>query len=110
EVGLLIRGGWGNSFRAPNFGEFSPISNVAWNGWALQNTPNVNFPNNAVIQITCDSSGNAPAGSGAAKLKAAGFGCGGPATVIDPAGISLNGGGKAAVDAHMRDFFNTEQQ
>ena len=29
---FTIRGGWGQSFRAPNFGEFSPISNVTWDG------------------------------------------------------------------------------
>jgi iron complex outermembrane receptor protein len=97
---LTVRGGWGTSFRAPNFGEFSPISNVAWNGWGL---PAALFTNNATIQITC-TGGLAPAGSGAAKLQAAGFGCN-----SQPAGISLNGGGKAAVLAGWRDYTNQDQ-
>jgi len=92
---LTIRGGWGNSFRAPSFGEFSPISNVAWNGWGL---PSGIFTNNASIQISCVG-GAPPAGSGAEKLFQAGFGCN-----STPAGLSLNGGGKAAVDAGFRLF------
>ena len=32
---FTIRGGWGQSFRAPNFGEFSPITNVGWDGWLI---------------------------------------------------------------------------
>ena len=35
---LTVRGGWGQSFRAPNFGEFSPIANVAWQGWNFGNS------------------------------------------------------------------------
>src|SRR5262249_28764631 len=58
DLGLTLRGSWGTSFRAPNFGEFSPISNVAWNGWGLQNAPGAAaFQNNATIQIACDASG-----------------------------------------------------
>ncbi len=103
DLGLTIRGSWGTSFRAPSFGEFSPISNVAWNGWGL---PSALFSNNATINIACDpATGLAPAGSGAAKLQAAGFACG-----SQPAGISLNGGGKAAVDAHFRTYFNQTEQ
>jgi len=100
DVGLTIRGGWGNSFRAPNFGEFSPISNVGWNGWGL---PAGVFSNNATISVTCVN-GVAPANSGAAKLQGAGFTCG-----SQPAGLSLNGGGKASVDAHFRAYFNQDQ-
>jgi iron complex outermembrane receptor protein len=101
DLGLAFRGSWGTSFRAPSFGEFSPISNVAWNGWGL---PNNIFSNNATIQISCDSSGRPPAGSGAEKLFNAGFACG-----SQPGGLSLNGGGKAAVDAHFRTYTNTDK-
>ena len=103
DLGLTVRGSWGTSFRAPSFGEFSPISNVAWNGWGL---PTGLFTNNASISIACDpATGLPPPGSGAAKLKAAGFACN-----SQPAGISLNGGGKAAVDAHFRTYFNQTEQ
>jgi len=106
DLGLTVRGSWGTSFRAPSFGEFSPISNVAWNGWGLQNASGAAaFPNNAKISIACDPVTKlAPAGSGAAKLQAAGFACD-----SEPAGISLNGGGKAAVDAHFRTYFNQSE-
>jgi len=103
DLGLTFRGSWGTSFRAPSFGEFSPISNVAWNGWGLQNAPGAaQFNNNATIQIAC-SGGAPPPGSAAEKLFAAGFACG-----SQPAGLSLNGGGKAAVDAHFRTYTNQE--
>jgi iron complex outermembrane receptor protein len=102
DLGLTVRGSWGTSFRAPSFGEFSPISNVAWNGWGL---PTGLFTNNASITIACDpATSKAPVGSGAAKLQAAGFACN-----SQPAGISLNGGGKAAVDAHFRTYFNQSE-
>lgn len=97
---LTIRGGWGNSFRAPNFGENSPISNVAWNGWGL---PSGVFVNNATISIRCDSGGNPTPNSGGEKLFNAGFGCD-----SQPAGLSLNGGGKAASLTGMRDYFNQD--
>jgi outer membrane receptor protein involved in Fe transport len=106
DLGLTFRGSWGTSFRAPSFGEFSPISNVAWNGWGLQNAPGAaQFQNNATIQVACDASGKPPAGSGAEKLFNAGFACN-----SQPAGLSLNGGGKAAVDAHFRTYFNQDNQ
>jgi len=107
DLGLTLRGSWGTSFRAPNFGEFSPISNVAWNGWGLQNAPGAAaFQNNATIQIACDpATGKPPPGSGAEKLFNAGFACN-----SQPAGLSLNGGGKAAVDADFRKFTNTDNQ
>jgi iron complex outermembrane receptor protein len=95
---LTIRGGWGTSFRAPNFGENSLISNAAWNGWGL---PAALFTNNSTIQVTCDASGNAPAGSGSAKLKAAGFACG-----SQPGGMSFNGGAKGPVISDFREFTN----
>src|SRR4029079_8410690 len=104
DLGLTFRGSWGTSFRAPNFGEFSPISNVAWNGWGLPSASGgAAFQNNANIVISCDpAAGKPPPGSGAEKLFKAGFACN-----SEPAGISLNGGGKAAVDASWRKYFNT---
>jgi iron complex outermembrane recepter protein len=100
---LTIRGGWGQSFRAPNFGEFSAISNVAWQGW---NFGSLYSQNTVTLDISCIN-GAPPAGSGAAKLFNAGFGCG---QIPGVGGISLNGGGKVAVDTGMRDYVNTEQQ
>jgi hypothetical protein len=32
---LTFKGAWGTNFRAPNFGEQSPVANVAIQGWAL---------------------------------------------------------------------------
>ena len=98
---LTIRGGWGQSFRAPNFGEFSPVSNVAWQGW---NFGNLYSQNTVPITISC-TGGAPPAGSGADKLFQAGLGCN-----TTQGGISLNGGGKVAVDTLMRKYTNFEQQ
>jgi iron complex outermembrane receptor protein len=97
---FTIRGGWGQSFRAPNFGEYSTVSNVAWQGW---NFGQLFSQNTVPITISCVG-GAPPAGSGADKFFPA-FGC-------DAAlgGISLNGGGKVAFDTGMRDYFNIEQQ
>ena len=98
---LTIRGGWGQSFRAPNFGEFSPITNVTWEGWNITNV----YPQNAApLNILC--TGGAPtAGSGADKLFQAGFGCG-----ARPGGLSIGPGGYAPVAVGLRDFTNTEQR
>ncbi len=77
---FTVRGAWGQSFRAPNFGEFSPVSNVAWQGWNFGQ----NFPQNATtINISC-AGGAPPPGSGADELFQAGFGCD-----TTPGGISL---------------------
>lgn len=107
DIGLTLRGSWGTSFRAPSFGEFSPISNVAWNGWGLSSAPGAaQFQNNSPIVVSCDpKTGAPPPGSGAAKLFAAGFACN-----SQPEGLSLNGGGKAAVLADFRTFTNQQNQ
>ena len=99
---LTVRGDWGTSFRAPNFGENSLIVNAAWNGFGL---PTAIFSNNAHITIPCDASGKAPAGSGAEKLQKAGFKCG-----SEPAGMSFNGGAKGPFTAGWRDFVNQSTQ
>jgi hypothetical protein len=100
---LTIRGGWGQSFRAPNFGEFSQISNVAWQGW---NFGSLYAQNTVTLDIACVG-GAPPAGSGADELFQAGIGCG---QIQGIGGLSLNGGGRVAVDTGMRDYVNTEQQ
>ena len=107
DIGLTLRGSWGTSFRAPSFGEFSLISNVAWNGWGLQNAGGgAAFQNNSLIHVVCDPTTHVPLpGSGAAKLFAGGFACG-----SQPEGISLNGGGKAAVVSDWRTFTNQSGQ
>ena len=106
DIGLTLRGSWGTSFRAPSFGEFSLISNVAWNAGVFPLPGWAQFQNNSIIQVTCDpATGLPPPGSGAAKLFAGGFGCN-----SQPEGISLNGGGKAAVVTDMRTFTNQNQQ
>ncbi len=96
---LTIRGGWGQSFRAPNFGEFSPIANVTWEGW---NFGNVYTQNSANLSVLC-AGGTPRAGSGADKMFQAGFGC--DAT---PGGLSIGPGGFAPVAVGLRDFTNTD--
>jgi len=96
---LTIRGAWGNSFRAPVFGEISPLANVAIAGWNL---------GNLALQTTSISAGCSPGvnlppvGSGAWKVASSlGNGMPGSATacpaasvtsILSPAGISMNGG------------------
>ncbi len=101
---VTIRGGWGQSFRAPNFGEFSPVSNVAWQGWNFGQA----YPQNTVpLNIVCANGAPPEAGSLGAKLynPSAGLGCGAAL-----GGLSYNGGGKVPVDSGLRDYFNIEQQ
>ena len=101
---LTFRGGWGTSFRAPNFGENSLLVNAAWNAFGL---PPAVFTTSggATIALQCDASGKAPVGSGAEKLQKAGFACG-----SFPAGMSFNGGRKGPFVAGWRDFVNQSTQ
>jgi iron complex outermembrane receptor protein len=105
DAGLTVRGSWGTSFRAPVFGEVSPIANTAITAWDI---PTAVFQStNASIDISC--TGGVPvAGSGAAKMFNAGFACGSHATGMG--GISMNGGARASQDAGWRTFFNQEGQ
>ena len=98
---LTVSGGYGTSFRAPNFGENSAIVNAAWNGFGLQPI----FPNNNTISIDCGTGTQPPVGSGAAKLKNAGFACG-----SQPAGMSFNGGAKGPNIAGWRLYANQDAQ
>jgi iron complex outermembrane receptor protein len=99
---LTFRGGWGTSFRAPNFGENSLLVNAAWNGFGL---PPAVFPNNNAIIISCDASGKPTPGSGSEKLFKAGFACG-----SQPGGMSFNGGAKGPNFSGWRDFANQDGQ
>jgi iron complex outermembrane recepter protein len=98
---LTIRGGWGQSFRAPNFGEFSPITNVTWQGWNLDQ---VYTQNDANLNVLCTGGAPRP-GSGADKMFNAGFGCD-----STPGGLSIGPGGYAPVAVGLRDFTNTEHR
>jgi hypothetical protein len=51
DVGLTIRGAWGTSFRAPSFGETSPLANNNIQGW---NMPAI-FAQSANITVNCDA-------------------------------------------------------
>jgi len=100
---FTIRGTWGTSFRAPVFGELSPLSNVAIAGW---NLPGGLAPTTDAVSAGCPAGAPLPpVGSGAWKfLNSQGNGTPGSATVCaggasnTPGGISMNGGsGGAAV-------------
>jgi iron complex outermembrane receptor protein len=99
DIGLTLHGAWGTSFRAPVFGEISPLANVAialWNADdLLQGTTN--------IAVNC----NATSGSGAAKLLSL-VPCSSPTQSFNLPGISLNGGSAPALDAGLRNFINTD--
>src|SRR6185369_2949868 len=72
-----------------------------WNGFGL---PPAIFSNNNTINIPCVN-GQATPGSGAEKLRKAGFACG-----STPAGMSFNGGAKGPNVSGWRNFVNTEGQ
>jgi hypothetical protein len=88
QLGATIRGSWGTSFRFANAGEYSPVlsdQNVA-----------TNLPGTQTIPVGCVS-GQPVAGSAAAVMFAAGFGCG-----MTPGGILWSGGPHAA----LREYTN----
>jgi len=103
DIGLTIRGSWGTSFRAPNFGEISPIANNNIQGW---NMPAI-FSQSSNINVNCD----AEAGSGGYKLLhpsvGPATGCGGSATF---GGLSFLGGAAGPQNAGWRNLVNTEGQ
>ena len=80
ELGASIRGSWGTSFRFANAGEYSVVASDAVQDYGL---PGSGF---GTISVQC-SGGAPPAGSTAAKLFAAGFGCN-----STPVGMSWGGG------------------
>ena len=82
---LTIRGTWGNSFRAPSFGETSALANVAINGQNLIGQGLAVNPDPIVSGCTAGSN-LPPEGSGAWKLMSS-FGDGTPgSTSVCPAG------------------------
>ena len=94
---LTIRGAWGTSFRAPVFGEISPLANIAIAGQNL----GILAQTTTGIQAGCTTgpTGNLPPQySGAWKVQSSsGNGMPGSATscvtsLLLPAGISMNGG------------------
>jgi outer membrane receptor protein involved in Fe transport len=100
-VDFTVRGAWGQSFRAPNFGETSTVANVTWQGW---NFGQLYTETNVPIEISCVG-GAPPAGSGGDKLFQAGLGC-------DAAlgGLEIRTGGRVPADVGLRDYFNIGQR
>ena len=86
-IGATLRGSWGTSFRFANAGEFSTIASDAWGAY--------NFPSQGSAPVSCGSGGTPNAGSTAAALFAAGFGCGSV-----PGGIGWAGGPQTALRAY----------
>jgi outer membrane receptor protein involved in Fe transport len=82
---FTVRGTWGNSFRAPSFGETSALANVAINGQNLIQQGLAVNPD--PIQAGCSASGGLPpVGSGAWKVMSS-FGNGAPgSTLVCPSG------------------------
>lgn len=101
---LTVRGGWGTSFRAPNFGENSLLVNAAWNAFGLPSTI-YPTPGGATIPIACEANGRPAEGSGAEKLFNAGFGCN-----SQPAGMSFNGGARGPNASGWREYVNQNGQ
>jgi hypothetical protein len=99
---LTFRGAWGNSFRAPAFGELSILAN---NAIAIQNSPD---SPNSPISFQCIGAG-ADAGSGAGRMLSPGAGLigysGGCGAASQPRGISFNGGWGSPKAAGWRDLY-----
>ena len=87
---LTIRGTWGTSFRAPVFGELSPLSNVAIAGQNLQG-----FADAPQTIVAGCANGLPPVGSGAWKLMSSlgpgGNGMPGSASACPTGNIDLGG-------------------
>jgi iron complex outermembrane receptor protein len=103
NLGLTIRGAWGESFRAPGFGETSDVVGFAIFGWNLPT--NLAPPIGQPLRISC--TGGVPnEGSGAAKVfnPALGRGCN---SLVG--GVNVGGGNKGARSLGLRDIVNTDQ-
>jgi outer membrane receptor protein involved in Fe transport len=104
---FTIRGTWGNSFRAPTFGELSPLANVAINGHNLGTLAVSPDP----IVTGCGQNGELPpVGSLAWKIQSStGNGMPGSAAVCsasltNPAGMNILGGAGAAAPVRAGGF------
>jgi iron complex outermembrane receptor protein len=84
---FTVRGTWGNSFRAPVFGEISPLANVAITG---RNMAAVGLATDNQPIGGCGGGGMSPEGSGAWKvLSSYGDGTLGSTTACPAAGASI---------------------
>jgi outer membrane receptor protein involved in Fe transport len=96
---FTVRGTWGTSFRAPVFGELSPLANVAIAG---QNLGSFAAQTANILSSCTPGSSLPPEGSGAWKFQSSmGNGMPGSAAVCNgvlplPGGISMNGGSGGA--------------
>jgi outer membrane receptor protein involved in Fe transport len=112
DIGLTIRGAWGQSFRAPTFAEESGLVKNAIAGW---NTPF--FAQAASINVTC----GADPQSGMGRLVTPGAGLTGWAgvtsnngtpgvncgTAAQPVGIALLGASGTAINSDFRKYIHT---
>src|SRR5262249_38726178 len=113
DAGVTFHASWGSNFRAPGFGETSPLANNArtvWNATAL-------LAHTASTLANC----SAPTGSGADRLRnpsttnstpglvAYSGGCGSSAAQ-PPVGIALLGSSQTAQTAGFRNWVNTVGQ
>jgi iron complex outermembrane receptor protein len=100
---FTIRGAWGESFRAPGFGETSDVVGFAIFGWNLPIS--VAPPIGQPLRISC-TGGMPNPGSGAAKVfnPALGRGCN---SLVG--GVNVGGGNKGARSLGLRDIVNTDQ-
>jgi iron complex outermembrane recepter protein len=107
---FTIRGGWGQSFRAPSFGETNETITFTLTGW---NLPPTVAPANQAIGISC-AGGVPTAGSGAEKVfnmfSGPYFVCTPGAALNVPGGLQLGGSSTGAISHGARDIVNTEQQ
>jgi outer membrane receptor protein involved in Fe transport len=111
DAGVTFHASWGSNFRAPGFGETSPLANNAITGWNANDL----FAQTANITVNC----GAPTGSGADRLRnpsttnslagLVGFsgGCGASAT---PVGVALLGSSQTAQTAGFRTWVNQSGQ
>jgi iron complex outermembrane receptor protein len=95
DAGVTLHAAWGSNFRAPVFGEISPLANVAF---ALWNAPAIQQQSADIVE----QCGNP--NSGAAKFYGT-IACGNTAK---PVGISMNGGSAPSIAAGLRDIVNKQ--
>ena len=86
-AGVTVRGSWGTSFRFASIGEYSPVVSDGITPYGIGSA--------AALSIICDSQGQAPSGSLAATLRAAGFACG-----AAPGGITWSGAPQSALRSY----------
>lgn len=123
DIGLTVRGTWGSSFRAPGFGEISPLAN---NNIQMQNSSQAVA--NTAITITCDTPADSAfyrlihpkvgvgwngSNAGTNNGKGSVIGCsdgsiGGAGAA--PTGISFLGDATDAFNFGYRNYVNTNEQ